>query len=412
MSSKKKILIIPSWYPTSINDFGGSFFREQAILLSKIFDVQILCFNYVYEYKKMPLYLKIFNKLKIINIQNTTKYKSSRIEITTLDDVVPTYIVRCYNNSNENHLESFMSDEFIENLKKKYFDKENYRPDIIHAQSTVYAGIYAKKIAEYFDVPYMITEHYGPFLTHKYTNTFRSYIQNTIEKAHKIQAVSHHQKRSILMQEFKCYPEVIGNLINEEYFYASKKIQKNECFNILTVGNNSFIKDAETFVKSINILLKKYNNIIVSIIGSVKNEEDKDMCAYYTYAKKFGIEKYFHILGAKKRNEILLHYQSCDVFVSTSIAESFGISVCEAILCEKMVVMVDNGACQDFITHNENALVCEIQDFQQIADYLLKVIKKEISFDSKKNRDKLIQKYGKDVFLKKMTDAYNNIIKK
>ena len=40
---KKNILIIPSWYPNKENNLVGSFFQEQALLMSNSgFDVKIL----------------------------------------------------------------------------------------------------------------------------------------------------------------------------------------------------------------------------------------------------------------------------------------------------------------------------------------------------------------------------------
>ena len=45
----KKILIIPSWYPSEKNPIAGSFFQEQvAFLYSKGFDVRVL---YIQEEK-------------------------------------------------------------------------------------------------------------------------------------------------------------------------------------------------------------------------------------------------------------------------------------------------------------------------------------------------------------------------
>ena len=39
---KKNILIIPSWYPTAENRIQGTFFKEQANLFTKDYNVKVL----------------------------------------------------------------------------------------------------------------------------------------------------------------------------------------------------------------------------------------------------------------------------------------------------------------------------------------------------------------------------------
>lgn len=49
---KKKILIIPSWYPTHSNPVLGCFFREQALIMSNDYDVKVLVSNEINSMKR------------------------------------------------------------------------------------------------------------------------------------------------------------------------------------------------------------------------------------------------------------------------------------------------------------------------------------------------------------------------
>ena len=61
--TQKKILLIPSWYPTKENSIVGSFFREQAAILieNKEIDIKVL-YGIVKEVSFFEFILFLFTK--------------------------------------------------------------------------------------------------------------------------------------------------------------------------------------------------------------------------------------------------------------------------------------------------------------------------------------------------------------
>ena len=56
------ILFLPSWYPTRENPLSGSFFREQALALSKNYNFSVLHFNF-YEINFINYLWKYINHI-------------------------------------------------------------------------------------------------------------------------------------------------------------------------------------------------------------------------------------------------------------------------------------------------------------------------------------------------------------
>lgn len=62
MSNKPKILILPSWYPSKDNLNSGSYFREQANLMTTDFDVKVLTLEKEWISNRRYYYDNFFKK--------------------------------------------------------------------------------------------------------------------------------------------------------------------------------------------------------------------------------------------------------------------------------------------------------------------------------------------------------------
>jgi glycosyltransferase involved in cell wall biosynthesis len=94
--------------------------------------------------------------------------------------------------------------------------------------------------------------------------------------------------------------------------------------------------------------------------------------------------------------------------VSTSIAETFGVAQCEAMMCGVPVIATANGGIDDFIS-NENGIKIPIQDYEALADAIMKIKNREIVFDKNVVRNSVLNKYGSDAFSKRLKNIYKNV---
>ncbi|MBS4062399.1 MAG: glycosyltransferase family 4 protein [Bacteroidetes bacterium] len=400
----KKILYIPSWYPTPENRMKGSFFREQAFLfndfdifVTTIVPLEVNIFKFSYNYlKKRFLYFDIqtppkgygiyYFQIEIPNIFKLFRPLANRIERIN-------FKIMCKY--------SFFS------LKNK-LDDLNWRPDLIHAQSTVDGGIFAYYLSRKFNIPYIITEH-QVFLLQNFSAFKIDLIHQAISKATSFLAVSEHQKRQILMNGISCFPKVVGNLVDDTLFNIDR--QGNNIFTILVVTYPSYIKDNETLFKAVKILTtKNITNFKVQIIGGDFNNlqlKDKEN-PLYKEAEKADIIDYVEILNYIDRAKMPEFYNKADVFVSTSIAETFGVSQCEAMMCGVPVIATANGGIDDMISES-NGIKIPIQNHQSLAQAIMQVKNREIQFDPQEVRNSVVYKFGKTAFKNNLTKIYTSI---
>ena len=211
------------------------------------------------------------------------------------------------------------------------------------------------------------------------------------------------------MNGISCYPQVIGNFVDENVFIINKT--KKSVFNILVVTYPSYIKDNETLFKAIKLL--KFNRIsdfkVLIIGGDFDNLSLTDRKnPLYKEAESFGIEELVQILNHINREEMPEYYNQADVFVSTSIAETFGVAQCEAMMCGVPVIATANGGIDDMICE-KNGVKIPIQDYEALTREIIRIKDREIEFNPVEIRNSVIGKYGKNAFKNKLSEVYKYI---
>ena len=393
---KNKILIIPSWYPTEKMPIEGSVFQEQALAMKHLYDIKIF---YPKRTENNRL-LRLFNALLfIIKIKPSIEF----VEDDFADD--PGKFSFHYKSGiNRLNIEGKMLVWQCNAAFEKIINN-GWKPDLIHAQCTVYGGIISYFISKKYNVPYIITEH-NVFLLHSYYKEIQGLMKSALEKAEIVLSVSEHQKRMILMHNINCNPVVVGNMIDENIFRIAPK--KHNIFTILYISFDHFIKDNKTFYKAVKLFKQKSKGpFTVKLLGRSHRPDETN--PFIILTKDFDLNNNIEIFGNVSRDKIVNYYQDADVLVSTSIAETFGVSMCEALFCGIPIISTANGGVDDMID-NKNGIKVNIKDEIAICDALLKIINREIIFDPQEIRNSVINKFGKEVFIKRIDNIYKTAI--
>lgn len=379
---RKKILVVPSAYPTKKSPLVGTFFQDQGNVMIPDFDVKVL-----YGQPKELVGKSLF-------------YDSEGI----LKDPEGIFFYYDYDpqGSEEDNYGKMVSAYSI--ILGEMID-QGWIPDILHAQSSVYGGIVANYLGKKFKIPVMLCENMM-FLLHNFSKFLQNKIFEAFEEAEMVTPPSTDKMRTILMHGIKCDPVVIGNMVDDDLFQISEKKNNNEVFEILIVAGSSYIKDLHTFFNSIKEIIDRgHDDIHATIIGNgVWGDQ-----SYDSYVKELGIEKYCTFISTVARNDMPRYYNKCDVFVSSSIAEGFQVSIMEAMASGKPVVTTAHGGAEDNM-RPENGVVVKIRDYKAIADAIIKIKKHEIEFDPGTIRQTVVEKYGKTAFKEKIANLYNNIL--
>jgi glycosyltransferase involved in cell wall biosynthesis len=284
---------------------------------------------------------------------------------------------------------------------------KGWKPDLIHAHCSANGGVIANYLGNNHNIPTMITEH-QMFLLNNYSIMLQNMIFKALEDTNFVGAVSTDKMKFILMHGIKCNPVVLGNMVDDSIFKIKHKKRKNKKFNILIVAGASFIKDLPTFFYSIKELVNRnHKDIHAKIVGNgIWGGE-----SYSELVKKLKLEKYCTFIDIVERKEMPNFYQESDVFVSTSIAEGFQVSILEAMACGKPVVSTSHGGAEDIISP-ENGIIVKIRDYKSIAEALINIKTGKVIYNSEIIRSTVVSQYGKVAFRKKISKIYDSLIKK
>ena len=396
----KKILLLPSWYPNT-NNKHGSYFLEQAQFLSEHkFDVKVLM---VEELQTKNFYFQC--------IKRWFKRLPYRLSQTYLEQNPSAYsfplIIQ----------KSWSDEKKLRQLDKAYLNafKElaatcNWFPDVVHVQSVYKYGVSSYKVAKANNLPLVVIEH-SPFKLSLYNKTYQERIKNLFNYASRIAGVSSYHKSCLASIDAAKRIEVVWNLTDEQKFLNKPSLNKTNHFIITTVLRVSAIKDPITFFDAILEFVDSYSGtreVEVHVVGmsclqELTNLKEIDSNDITKYTK---LNSVLHFHSWLDRSQMTELYQKSAVFVSTSLEESFGLSIREAMLCGAVVIATKSGGPEDTVKQDTGFLV-EIGDAEAIAKHLKKIYDGNVNFDRTQLRDFVISQSGRKAFLKRMEKLYD-----
>jgi len=392
----KKILIIPSWYPTHSQPLKGSFFKDQAELLSKNgFDVKVL-FG---EVRSFPF-------IRVVKTYITT-FLNKRKEITP-DVVLQNPEAFGFYLPNNRRVRDSVLINFAQKTYIKAFKEivnNGWVPDLIHAQSGMDAGVFAHRISKKFDIPFVIIEH-QVFVFHYYSKLRAGLVLDAFKAAKKVAAVSFDERRQVLMNQTECNPEVIWNFVDETKYQIDLN-KRNKRFTIITILNSLPIKGAESFLEAIKELLNQDQDIEFIMIGKGGDldSNNPEHNLFITKSKELEVYEKGTFLPFVPREEIGNILNQAHVFVSPTIQEPHGIAAREAMMCGLPVVTTANGGVEDSIT-SETGLIVPVKDPKALAEAILKIKNSALQYNPNIIRELAICQCGTKTFLKAMTEFY------
>lgn len=195
--------------------------------------------------------------------------------------------------------------------------------------------------------------------------------------------------------------EIIGHGIDTGLFKplsSNIKLQTSDIFKILSPGRISPIKDQQTLIEAIDILInyKGIKNLEVKIIGSPLEDYEKE---YFKQLKRLVKEKelegYIKFLGSVPYTEMPKYYQESDLMVNLSHTGSIDKVILEA-MASGCLVLTSNEAFLNIL--NDKYLFKE-NDPQNLVEKILNL--KSISGD-KTLREIVIKNYDLDSLIDKI----------
>jgi len=160
----------------------------------------------------------------------------------------------------------------------------------------------------------------------------------------------------------------IPNAVNIDSFSKSsrpvmlKRLLKTDGPVVLFIGAMEKNKGIFTIIDSIPDVLKEISGTTFVFVG--KGERH----LFQKYAKRRGIDKACHFLGAYPNEKLPELYESADIFIAPSEFEAFGIVLIEAMACARPVISTRVAGPKEITTDGETGFLIEPGHHLQLAE--------------------------------------------
>jgi glycosyltransferase involved in cell wall biosynthesis len=202
---------------------------------------------------------------------------------------------------------------------------------------------------------------------------------------------------------------VIPNPVDLTRFGTKKALPKKEGkkkFVMLTVSRLVPWKGSAIAIKAMPKILAKIPNCELRIIGSGTSEFEKKL---KDLSKSQGVEKNIVFLGKIPHDKLPGYYASCDLFLQPSLYEPFGITVIEALACNKPVIASDTGGLPELIKNGVNGYIAKANSSKSLVEKIILAKRNMRKFNT--NKKSFVKKYNIDAITTKLAQMYDLVLK-
>ncbi len=281
--------------------------------------------------------------------------------------------------------------------------------DVIHAHVSYPAGWLAMMLSDETGIPYVVTEHMGPFPLPVYARgdgQLKPIIREPLERAGARIAVSPALAKTIAEHGI-AEPDVVPNLIDERLYRADLKPDP-EFFTFFTLCAMDPVKRVSDLLKGaarfVGDLRERDRAHVRFRIGG----EGPLLAAHKREAHDLGLDPHVLWLGQMPREQAREEFARCDCFVLTSRHESFGIVFVEAGVSGKPVVATRCGGPELIVTPESGVLV-GVGDIEGIAGALRFMYENGRNYDPAAVRRQTVERYGREAVVAKLEAIYEKV---
>ena len=404
---KKKILVVALGYPTKNNPIEGSFFKEQIDFISKEYECSVLVYK---EYCK-----KILFAPKIM--YNTLEYTKGIIQyypivyisyFRRLIEIIGSIIrKKMHNEPAVGIYKSTSYRKYRRKVIKKIIDDLQLDYNLVYCITAQGIAYQALQFAELSNKPLVVSEH-RPF-PHPGWSTI-DVEKEAFEKANCFFAIGKDKIRQILLQNIKLKRiAYIGNLIDETQFAYNPISHRYPT--LIIIAAYSYFKNYDMFFETISKLDSKTKTdyrVIVAGYGANKDYIG-DIEQFEKEIKQLSFSNKIELIREVPRSDVSPLLNRSDAFVMTSIQEGQPMVALEAACCGLPIFSTRCGGVEDYVDDEIGRLV-DITDSDALSDYLKNFIENKLTFDSNIIRNKVIQKYGRDAFMKNIKFEFDRLL--
>ena len=334
--------------------------------------------------------LREFSKIEDIHVDLITSSTSNEFQIEAIEDRINIY--RLPVGKHELHYwtqmeilkYSWRSYKYIKNLlkEKKY--------DLCHAFFGIPCGAIAQRFRKEFSYIVSLRGSDVPGFNPRFSLQYRfvkPLIRGIWKDAKAVVANSQGLKELALKTRPEQRIDIIPNGVDTEKFHPLKN-GEIKAINILCVARFIKRKNLDLLIIALSIVMKKYPNIRLILVGEGPLEEDlKSLC------KRLGVADNVEFRGRIPHEKIDEIYRNSHVYALPSQSEGMSNTILEAMASGLPIITTDTGGTSELI--RENGIITSKLNPETIANAIMKVLDDPILIKnmSKQSRS-LAKKFG------------------
>ncbi len=279
-------------------------------------------------------------------------------------------------------------------LGKKFTDT-----DIIHSHGSILSGTLSYLLAKKLKVPFIITEHQGPFSMTSDNYWKLLWTSFIMQRADAVLTVSEHLKQEILNSGIRPKKIIVTyNPVDTDLFQLKTNTEVTN--NILFVGRLDNFKGGLRCVKAFERITEKYPLYTFTIVG-----DGEDYVPIKNYIESKPFKERIVLKRGLSKAEIAKEMQKADFFVFPSRHESFGLVIAEAISCGLPVIVGNQTAPKEYVSKDCGLLVPP-DDIDAMANAMEQLLGTFTSYNASTMRQQMVADFGFNAFGKRLKFIY------
>jgi len=268
----------------------------------------------------------------------------------------------------------------------------------------LWGGVVGKYLALNWQVPFFHTEHTSGFIFNQkqFTWTDKTSIKKVIAASEKSVFVSRFalkQFESWIGSSSKLV--VLPNIVSSNFFTTSITPLNFDKFKICMICSLKKIKNIELTIQSVARM--NSDNVELSIYGEGPQKKILELLI-----KSLHLDNIIKIYSSLDREGVVNIIKENHLLISTSIVETFGLTVAEAQALGKPVVVTDSGGVRD-IVDDDTGIICE-NNAEEIARAIEFVKLNYSSFSPSLIRSKTKAKFGEEEIYSRLIEYYTEAL--
>ncbi len=375
------VLFLPSWYSTAEKPWRGTFFRDQALALTR----HGLRVGVAFVERRS---LSRFNPAALV---------AQHFQITAGDeDDMPTIRMKGWSTFAQTTTGSLIWSALTRRLVRSYVEKHG-APDLIHGHGAMWGGYAAMLCARELRRPYVVTEHASSILTLDVPRADRRRVASIYRNAARVIAVSGALKASVDCVAGKEVAEVVPNAVDSDHFLLPPAPRRRRPFVVLGVGDLVPGKRFERLVRAFARVHAVNGDTRLVIVGEGRERQRlRDLAAGHP-----AIE----FTGALDRDGVRRKMWDANALVAPSEFETFGVVLVEALSTGLPVVATRCGGPEEIVTP-DLGLLTDCGDEPALVEAMTSIMNRD--FRPQSLRDEVVRRFGFAEIAARICETYEN----